>query len=225
MRINASTAFSIAIESVKLRTDLTEKQKEEVISLLHNAGQRDWFAQWDKEKIVQALLDYKERTGRAPTVTNLSETGMPKSLTIQTHCGMRASLFLKQLFPEQRRTRTQIAEAVNQFGFSTQEQWVVCFKEQYAKQALKGVVTSREYDVNRDNGTPTWYTIAIHCGVRSWEKLKEIADIKDDLSTKKTVTGNSIKIKNARSPYIELLKEQNARREKLLSEIEKREAT
>lgn len=227
MSINASSAFSVAIESVRMRTDLTEKQKEEITSLLHNAAQRDWFVHWDKEKIIRALLDYKERTGCAPTVTNLTETGMPKSLTIQTHFGMKASLLLRQLFPEQRRTRDDILSSKNPFGFVTQEQWLTCFKEQYKKQsgADRAKVRSREYDAHRDNGTPAWYTIAVHCGVKTWNGLKELADITDEPSASVPATKSYVKIKSVKSPYIDMLKEQNDRREILLAKIEKEEAT
>lgn len=84
-------AIEIAIESIEGREDLPVKTREEAIQRLKNMSDRDWYIKWDKESIIQALNDYKTRTGKAPTVTNLVETGMPKSLTIQSHFHMKAS--------------------------------------------------------------------------------------------------------------------------------------
>ena len=71
------------------------------------------------ETIIEALIKYKRRTVRAPNITNLTQTGMPKSVTIQTHFGMKASLFLKQLFPENGLGKQTVAMRYNPYGFET----------------------------------------------------------------------------------------------------------
>lgn len=172
-------------------------------------SERDWFIRWDRESIIQALLAYKERTGVAPTVTNLAETGMPKSLTIQTHCGMRASVFLKTLFPETRRKK----EATNPFGFGRKEEWIACFREQFVKHNCP---RSREYDFLRDKETPAWGTIAKHAGLNGWKDLMVAANV--NYKERIEVT-HEVKIGNTKSKYISMLEEQNAKREELLYKI------
>ena len=71
------------------------------------------------ETIIEALIKYKRRTVRAPNITNLTQTGMPKSVTIQTYFGMKASLFLKQLFPENGPGKQTVAMRYNPYGFET----------------------------------------------------------------------------------------------------------
>lgn len=215
MSINASTAFSVAIDSVKLRTDLTEKQKNEIVSLLHNAAQRDWFVHWDKEKIIQALMDYKDRTGRAPTVTNLCETGMPKSVTIQTHCGMKASLFLKQLFPENRPTKQAVALRYNPYGFETMDDWLECFTIQFTKH-IDGMC-AKKYNIVRDEGTPTWETIARHCQCANWKELMEKAGV--EYSKNKVQNVTQLYVADAGSPLITKFEKLNEERRQLNQEL------
>ena len=137
---------------------------------------RDWYIRWDKESIIKALNDYKEKTGRAPTVTNLVETGMPKNLTIQSHFHIRASEFLKQLFPENRNLKKN-AKPYSKFGFETEEEWLNCFAEQFKKHLCPDMC-SKKYDLLRDKGTPTWSTIAKHCKMTLWKELMEAAGVK-----------------------------------------------
>ena len=86
MRKGIIESVNIAIESIRQRDDLLPSVKDAVIRTLDNISQRDYYVHWTKDSIIEALRDYKRRTGRAPTVTNLTETGMPKSLSISSPC-------------------------------------------------------------------------------------------------------------------------------------------
>lgn len=209
-------ALQICIESIEKREDIPKKTKTEAIEHVKRLMGRDWYIQWDKESIIKALTDYKERTGKAPTVTNLTETGMPKSLTIQSHFHMKASLLLKQLFPENRTASESSKKRNNPYGFETEGQWVCCFRGQFNKHINEGMCC-KAYDHLRDKGTPTWSTIARHCGTSSWERLMEIADVR---YTKPVCrTASHVYINSSTSPTMERLENINKKRESLNKEL------
>ena len=66
-------AIDLGIASIEARDDIPPKTKEQAIRLLKSLEQADWHKSWSKESVIDALNAYKERTGRAPTVTNLKE--------------------------------------------------------------------------------------------------------------------------------------------------------
>lgn len=202
-------AISLGIESIKKRSDLPQKKQQEAIKILERLSSRDWYINWDKESIIKALRDYKERTGKAPTVTNLVETGMPKSITIQSHFQMRASLLLKQLFPENRNLDNKKTIYHNPFGFNTEDEWLNCFIEQFNKHSNKNM-TSQNYNILRDKGTPTWGTIAKNCGMSTWGDLMKRAGV--EYPAKKNKTATNVKIRNTDSPTLKKLEELNTQR-------------
>lgn len=209
-------AIQIGIESIEKRNDLPPQTQQEAIKIIKRIAGRDWYIHWDKDSIIKALQDYKQRTGKAPTVTNLTETGMPKSLTIQTHFNMKASLLLKQLFPENRNTKKQIVKRNNIYGFNTKQQWLDCFSEQFNKH-LCDDMCSKRYDLLRDEGTPTWNTIARHCGLSSWIKLMDEAGV--EYSQKKFKTAKELYISSTTSPTVEALNAANQERKRLNNEL------
>ena len=188
-------ALKIGIESIQLRADLTDKTKSDCVRLLQAMMRRDWYIHWDKESIINALMAYKEEHGVAPTVTNLSESGMPKNLTIQTHFSMKASLLLKRLFPEQRTRRKQ-----NPWGLDSREEWLACFREQFDKHKSNGM-TSKKYDVLRDPSTPSWGTIARYCGIDKWTGLVAATGVK--IPSKGLGTATTIRITESVSPLLD----------------------
>ena len=110
-------AIQLGIESIEARTDIPSRKKEQAIKLLSSLEQSDWYQNWTKDSIIKALNDYREKNGRAPTVTNLKEHGMPKGVTIQSVFNMKPSLLLKRLFPENRNQRHVDPELANPYGF------------------------------------------------------------------------------------------------------------
>ena len=214
MRKGIIESVNIAIESIRQRDDLLPSVKDAVIRTLDNISQRDYYVHWTKDSIIEALRDYKRRTGRAPTVTNLTETGMPKSLTIQTHCGMKASLFLKQLFPENRPTKQDVSMRYNPYGFETVDDWLECFALQFMKH-IDGIC-AKKYNIARDEGTPTWETIARHCQCANWKELMDKAGVE---YKKKVKNATQIYVSDAGSPLIDKFEKLTKERQRLNQEL------
>ena len=211
--VTITNAIQMGIESIELRDDLSDKERGEAVKLLTNLLKRDWYNKWDKESIIKALFDYKERNGVAPTVTNLSEFGMPKNTTIQTYFHMKASLLLRQLFPE---NKTKPAKKLSEFGFSEREQWISCFVQQFNKHLEEGM-SSRRYDLLRDHGTPSWSTIARNCDVSTWAELMGLAGVK--YPKKPVTTVKIMRISRSSSPTIEKLENIMSQRRILNDEL------
>lgn len=206
-------AVEFAVDSVRKNKDLTATQKDETIKLLKNLSKRDYFIKWDKEKIITVLKDYKERTGLTPTVTTLSEPGMPKGITIQSFFHVKPSLFLKQLFPENRKTRPD-KMYTNVYGFNCDEAWLNCFREQFKK---TGCTSAKAYNSLRDKDTPTWDTIARYLKIDGWKALMEYAGV--EYPRKKIVNVEHPIIYDGFSPIVTKLEALNLEREKLNKEL------
>ena len=216
MRISNLKILQLAVESIELREDLPEEQKTAAIRQLQAFGQKDWYHRWDKGSILQALQDYKARTGSAPTVTNLKEPGMPKSLTIKNTFHMDASAFLRKLFPELNQMRHCNPTYASPFGFQTKEDWLGCFRTQFQKHR-KQITSAKKYNIVKDEKTPTWGTICNHVGVSTWTELMEIANVH---YMKRASNAKALTLISASSPYLEMLKEINETREELINRFE-----
>ncbi len=199
MRISNEKVLQLAIESIALRTDLPEKQKEYLILQLQKYEQRDWYHRWDKDSILKALQDYKERTGSAPTVTSLKEPGMPKSLTIKNTFHMDASAFLRRLFPELNQMRHCNPTYGSPFGYQTKEAWLGCFRSQFKKHRAE-ITSAKMYNIVKDADTPTWGTICNHTGVSTWTELMELADVR---YAKRTANTKHLTLTSASSPFLD----------------------
>ena len=215
-KLSTMEAILIGITSIEQRTDIPEQTKQLAIERLTNLSKRDWFVQWDKESIIAALQKFKNEHGYAPTVTNLSETGMPSNLTIQSHFNVKASSFLSQLFPENREISSKKKKRSNCYGFNTEEDWMNCFIEQFNKHLNDGM-SARKYNILRDNGTPTWDAIARHCNVQTWSELMAKANVKYNKKVVKTAT--NINIVDVSSPFLDKLEHLNDERKQLNKEL------
>ena len=221
-------AINLGIASIEARDDIPPKTKEQAIRLLKSLEQADWHKSWTKEKVIEALNAYKERTGLAPTVTNLKEHGMPKGVTIQSLFHMPPSLLLKRLFPENRKPNHVNPELSNPYGFEKPEDWLQCFRDQFNKHREEGMCC-RQFNVLRDDCTPTWETIARHCKIPTWTELMKKADV--EYITPKIETVNSFEIVGFKSPLAEKLEALNEEKKRIteefihhLNEREKKEA-
>ena len=211
-KITFQKAIQIAIGSTRDNNVIDEKERSETIKILENVLKRDYFTYWDKDKIIEALMDYKERTGLTPTVTSLTEIGMPKATTIRTHFHIKASLLLKQLFPENRRTRPE-KMYTNPYGFDTEEAWLKCFTEQFHK---CGCPTSRRYNALRDKDTPTWNTIARYLKLKGWKELMTKAQVS---YPNKVGTASEVQLTSTTSPTLEKLEEIVRQKQRLNDEL------
>lgn len=210
-------AIQLGMESIRQREDIPAKTKESAIHLLSSLEKADWHRNWTKESVIQALNDYKEETGVAPTVTTLKEYGMPKGVTIRSLFHISPSLFLKRLFPENRKLGHVNPELFNPFGFQTEDDWLNCFIEQFNKHCDEGM-TCKRYNVLRDENTPTWDTIARHCGVSTWKALIEKAKVEYSREKIKTASLNEVRL-DISSPFLEKLNAINKEKERLQKEL------
>ena len=208
--LSTMQAIDIAIKSVELRNDLPPKTKEEVLIKLNKVKKYDWYIKWTDEKIISTLYDYKERTGRAPTVTSLKEFGMPKSVTIYSHFHMSPSMFLKKLFPDRKYERYP--------NYKTEKDWLNCFIEQINKHPGIGC-SSKKYNLLRDKNTPMWETIIRYLNLETWRNLLDLAGIEYIYTKTKYKTSKNIHISNCKSPIVEKLNEINSQRKKLNAEL------
>jgi hypothetical protein len=170
MTVKQALEFSIS----KLRKQRQTEEIKEVIEHLEKLQRRDLVAHWTQESIVEALNHWEKEHGMPPTVTSLVEPGMPGSNIIQKHFGMKASAFLRQMYPGNYKRHTP----ENKYGYTTQEEWVACFREQFLKHCNSEGFCSRKYNLLRDEGTPRWETISLHCDNAQWKKLMELADVR-----------------------------------------------
>lgn len=209
-------AIQLGIESIEARTDIPPRKKEQAIKLLSSLEQSEWYQNWTKDSIIKALNDYREKNGRAPTVTNLKEHGMPKGVTIQSVFNMKPSLLLKRLFPENRNQRHVDPELANPYGFDKPEDWINCFAEQFNKHKKEGM-NCRQFNLLRDEGTPTWETVARHCKIATWTDLMKKAGVK--YIRPKRETAHNLELNNFKSPICEKLDAINRERRQILDEF------
>lgn len=204
--------IEIAIESVNLRTDLSLATKKETLRHLEQMKKKDVYIQWTKDKAIATLKEWEREHGRAPTVTDLAETGMPHAPTIKKLFDMSPSLALKQLFPN---AVTKQRKLSNPWGFKTEEDWLNCFREQFEKH--KGeCIAAKKYDSLRDANTPTWETIARHLNISNWRKLMEAADVR---YPHRTETTSEIHIHTVNSPSLDRFEQLNKQREAQMKEL------
>ena len=172
MNVTIKAAMDMAIRALQ-----EKEQTEEVTQAIHRLQQlakRDLVAQWSRESILEALENWrKAHDGQAPTVTALAEPGMPGCNIIQKHFGMRASAFLRQQYPQKVTPRHR----PNRYGFTMEQDWLDCFREQFEKHCLDEGFSSKTYNVLRDKNTPLWATIAYNVGTSQWGELMQKAGV------------------------------------------------
>lgn len=166
MKCTNKRALEIAIDAISSLPPTEENQA--AIETLVKMRRSKWNTHWTKESICEALDKWVAEHGRAPTVTNLCEEGMPAAVTIQTHFDIPAKTFLRHRYSD------YIKEKENKYGFKTKEDWIQCFREQFYKHNRP---TSSAYNVVRDPDTPTFYTIMNNTGISTWKELMSVANV------------------------------------------------
>lgn len=201
--LSCEEALKIGLESIRMRTDLPPKTKEEAIRKMETVMQKQPYKKWSEASVIAALQDFKKRNGYAPTVSNLTEDGMPKSATIQLLFHMRASAFLHRLFPE---TLLGKRHVQSKYSYQTPEEWMACFQEQFNKHLAEGM-SCRRYNKLRDEKTPPWERIARACDLKQWSELMEKANVHYPRRPPKKET--PLYINSVKSPYLEAMKQLN----------------
>lgn len=208
--ISTSKALEIAIDSIRLRNDLSEATKRSAMNKLESLDLSGYYIKWDEQSVIDALISFKDRNGRAPTTTDLAERGMPKGVTISSLFHMKPASFLRKLFPE---TSGGGRRKVNKFGFNTKEEWLRCFANQFTKHNIN---CCNQYNEVRDDGTPAWETIAKKCSVRNWSELMSAAGVSYYNQRK---TSDSLQVCSSQDRYIEEIKRLNIQHEEHLKEL------
>lgn len=215
-----TTKNALELAIIALQKETPTKKNTEAIILLQQLQKRDIVSKWTQETIIAALDNWKDLNGRPPTVTNLIEPGMPGANIIQKHFGMRASAFLHRRYPPDNNPE----QTKNQYGFISEGDWIVCFREQFLKHCNEDGFSSKTYNMLKDNGTPLWMTIARHCGTTQWTKLMELAEVKYPGQIEQCKPG-TLHISAVKSPWLERLEAAVAKREildqRLIDSIEK----
>ena len=223
--LSMSQALALGIESIEARADIPPKTKECAVKLLRSLERSDWHRSWTKEGVIRALRYYRERTGRAPTVADLKEHGMPNGVTVQALFQMKPSLLLKRLFPENHALGCVKPEPSNRFGFESENDWLNCFAVQFDLHKDEGMCC-RQYNSLRDKGTPAWETIARHCKLPTWTALMKKAGVK---YARKIENAGELSVNRVKSPFIDLLDAVNREHERLnreyLEMLERHEKT
>lgn len=188
MYITIIKALNIAISAISQLPD--NEENRQAIIRLQNLKQRDCYIQWTKETVFEALDKWKAEHNRNPTVTNLTEPDMPKSVTIQKLFDMRASAFLNIYYPIDKPKRN-----TSKYTIKTKQEWIDDFITQFNSLQPR---TSKEYNAQRDPNSPTWNTIARYLGIGTWYELLELTkvntkclDRQAPYNTHKTLTVNS----------------------------------
>ncbi len=167
MYITKLQALKMAISTLESQPQTDEINQ--AILRLKNMMKDTKMIPWTKEAVFKRLNEWKKEHGRNPTVTNLAEPGMPKAVTIQHLFDMKASAFFNIYYPlETKRTST------TPYSVKSKDEWLAFFCKQYDK--IKPT-SGTDYNAKREEGTPTWITIARYCGVSQWTKLLEISNV------------------------------------------------
>lgn len=215
MCYSSQEAIKIAIESVELRTDLSEASRRETLKKLKALSKNVWQKSWNQKTIVEAIHKFKEEHGRVPNTADLHRDELPSLHTIQAHFHLAYSTFIAQEFPEYR--FYHINPKADRYAALTKEEWLAFFAEQFNKH-LCPEMNGRVYNQLRDSGTPTWDTIARYTGDIQWSKLMKSAGVKY-LGCRGIETAQVLLIENAKSPVIDKLESINSERRVLNEEL------
>lgn len=161
MYINTLKAINIAVDAIKQLPQSPEN--EQAIERLLNM-KSDRYIHWTREMVKDRLDKWAVEHGRNPTVTNLAEPDMPKAVTIQRLFDMRASAFLNIYYP----SGTSKRRNTSRYTVKTEEEWVEDFVRQFNEIKPR---SAKDYNAKRDEGTPTWLTIAKYLDLSTWREL------------------------------------------------------
>lgn len=168
MYITRLRAIDIAISAINQLPDSNENRQ--AVERLLNIKNDCKAIIWTKESVRQALDEWAESHGRNPTVTDLVEPNMPKAVTIQKLFDMKASAFLNTYYTTEKRKPQS-----SRYSVRSREEWITDFKAQY--NSIRPV-SAKEYNVKRDNDSPTWLTVARYLGVATWKELLEMTGVR-----------------------------------------------
>lgn len=141
-------------------TSTTQKVLEQLEKIEEEVCRKSWT----REKCLQALADWKEKTGRAPIVSNLGADDLPSKFVIERVFGEKASVVLRRYYPEGL-SRIYCDRVYSSYSV---EQLTEFIKEQIE---ILHPQSGQDYNIRRLAKSPVWETIAKRLGCRSWNQL------------------------------------------------------
>jgi len=133
------------------------------------------FTGWSEETIFDTLDQFVIDHGRNPTTTDFKKKGLPPHPVIKLRFGVTLKEFLAKHYPTVRHVNSQI------YYNKPKEEWRTLFINQYHKQKP---VSSVEYDKNRPQNTPSWYTVSRMFGITGWYAWLLFCDITPYVNTR-----------------------------------------
>lgn len=166
--MNLKAALKLAV--VTLRNQERTYENMKAAEILYNLSESSYVNCWTTKRIIKALKRWEQEHGKPPTIKDLKSEGMPRKGIIKHYVGVEAEVLLDKLFTKEPRL-TKVTR------FSTKEEWINCFREQFEKHCREKSFNSQTYDVLKDYGTPRWKNIAKYCGVSRWKDLMMLANV------------------------------------------------
>ncbi len=172
MYITRPKAIEIAIDAISRLPDSNQNRQaiERLINLQNDCKAMNWTAR----TVHQVLSEWRDSHGRNPTVTDLTEPGMPKAVTIKKIFDMKASAFLNIYYPKENNR-----QKCSKYTVKPKEEWISDFVAEFNRIKPK---SAKDYNAKRDPGSPTWLTIARYLKLSTWKDLLEITGVKKEKS-------------------------------------------
>lgn len=119
---------------------------------------------WTREKCLQALADWKTKTGKSPVVSNLGADDLPSKYIIERVFGEKASVVLRRYYPD----GVSRIYCDRRYMLFTSDELLSFLQEQiHILQPISG----QDYNNRRLANSPVWETLAKRLGCHSWNEL------------------------------------------------------
>ena len=126
--------------------------------------------EWTKDEIFNKINQWVDEHGRNPCYCDLLQyDDMPNPIAIKRNFDMSARAFLNLYYPYTKK------KSVTYVSVMSKEELTSLFIAQFNKHKVH---SAKEYDEFRDEGTPTWITIARNLGFTRWCELIDYTNVK-----------------------------------------------
>lgn len=126
--------------------------------------------EWTKDGIFNKINQWVDEHGRNPCYCDLLQyDDMPNPIAIKRNFDMSARAFLNLYYPYTKK------KSVTYVSVMSKEELTSLFVAQFNKHKVH---SAKEYDEFRDEGTPTWITIARNLGFTRWCELIDYTNVK-----------------------------------------------
>ena len=138
---------------------LAETGRNEEAAVLHTIMEELPLNRWTDEAIRDSVEQFILDCGRVPTVSDFKKRGLPPHTVIRQKYGITLRAWLDLNYPDRLNAKEESrTEATKAFVLD-----YLCLMPKSAE----------EYNRKRMQGSPCWYTVAVHNGVHCWRSLLE----------------------------------------------------